>query len=54
MRRLAVLLLTTAAAVVTLAVPASAESPCYTLGVPGQDHYEVCTHLPIDPSDILR
>jgi hypothetical protein len=53
-RRLAVLLLTTAAAVVTLAVPASAERTCYTLGVPGQDHYEYCTSLPIDPSGILR
>lgn len=54
MRRLAVLLLTTAAAVVTLAVPASAEGTCYTLGVPGQDHYEYCTYLPVEPGDIIR
>jgi hypothetical protein len=27
---------------------------CYTLGVPGQDHYEYCTYLPVDPGDILR
>ena len=27
---------------------------CYTLGVPGQDHYEYCTYLPIDPNDIVR
>ncbi|MDQ1689472.1 MAG: hypothetical protein QOK42_2447 [Frankiaceae bacterium] len=27
---------------------------CYTLGVPGQDHYEYCTYLPVDPDDILR
>ena len=25
------------------------ERHCYTLGVPGQDHYEYCTFLPIDP-----
>ena len=54
MRRLAVLLFATAAAVVTLSAPASADSNCYTLGVPGQDHYEYCTHLPIDHNGILR
>ena len=54
MRRLAVLVLATAAAVVTLAVPASAERTCYTLGVPGQDHYEYCTFLPVEPGEILK
>ena len=29
---------------------ASSEDRCYTLGLPGMDHYEYCTHLPIDPS----
>jgi hypothetical protein len=39
-----------------LAAPAaSADSRhCYTLGVPGQDHYEYCTYLPVDPGDIVR
>ena len=32
----------------------SADRTCYTLGVPGQDHYEYCTFLPIDPSGIIR
>ena len=54
MRRLAVLLFATTAAVVALAAPASAERTCYTLGVPGQDHYEYCTFLPVEPGDILR
>ena len=27
---------------------------CYTVGVPGQDHYTYCTYLPVDPNDILR
>jgi hypothetical protein len=53
-RRLVLVVLAAAAATVALAGPASAESHCYTLGVPGQDHYEYCTHLPIDPNDILR
>ena len=54
MRRLAVLLLTTAAAVIALAVPASAERTCYTLGVPGQDHFTYCTFLPVEPGEIIR
>ena len=54
MRRLVVLLFATAAAVLTLAAPASAERTCYTLGVPGQDHYEYCTYLPIEPGGIIR
>ena len=41
-------------ATVIVAPAASAEDPCYTLGVPGFDHYEYCTHLPVDPNDILR
>ncbi len=37
------------------ATSASADSrTCYTLGVPGQPHYEYCTYLPIDPGTILR
>ena len=28
----------------------SSSDRCYTLGLPGMDHYEYCTHLPIDPS----
>ena len=40
---------------VLVAPAASADSrPCYTLGVPGFDHYEYCTQLPVDPNDILR
>ena len=54
MRRLVVLLFATATAVIALAVPASAERTCYTLGVPGQDHYEYCTFLPIEPGEIIR
>lgn len=27
---------------------------CYTLGVPGQDHYEYCTYLPVEPGDLLH
>lgn len=41
-------LLAVASAIVAPA--ASAADRCYTLGVPGFDHYEYCTHLPIDPS----
>jgi hypothetical protein len=42
-------------ATVIVAPAASADSSrCYTLGVPGFDHYEYCTHLPVDPSDVLR
>ena len=39
-----------------LAAPAASAdtSRCYTLGVPGFDHYEYCTHLPVDPGDVLR
>jgi hypothetical protein len=40
-------LVTVATAIVAPA--ASAGSRCYTLGVPGFDHYEYCTHLPVDP-----
>jgi hypothetical protein len=37
------------------ATGASAEERhCYTLGAPGQPHYEYCTFLPVDPSDIIR
>ena len=54
MRRLAVLLLTTAAAVIALAAPASAERTCYTLGVPGQDSFQYCTFLPVEPGGIIR
>jgi hypothetical protein len=36
------------------ATSASAERHCYTLGAPGQPHYEYCTFLPIDPSDLIR
>jgi hypothetical protein len=40
---------------VVLAPGASAdERHCYTLGVPGFDHYEYCTFLPVDPGDIIR
>ena len=53
MRRLVLIALAAAASAVALAAPASASS-CYTLGVPGQDHYEYCTTLPIDPNGILR
>lgn len=53
MRRFVLVVLAAAAAAVSLAAPASASS-CYTLGVPGQDHYEYCTSLPIDPNGILR
>jgi hypothetical protein len=42
-------------ATVLVAPAASADTrPCYTLGVPGFDHYEYCTQLPVDPNDILR
>jgi hypothetical protein len=38
-----------------LAPSASAdERRCYTLGVPGFDHYEYCTFLPVDPGDVIR
>ena len=44
--------------VVATAIVAPAASAddrhCYTLGVPGQDHYEYCTYLPVDPGDVLR
>jgi hypothetical protein len=30
------------------------ERHCYTLGVPGQDHYEYCTFLPVDPDHIFQ
>ena len=32
----------------------SADRTCYSLGVPGQDHYEYCTFLPVDPGGIIR
>ena len=54
---LAVAGLTVAAgiAVPTVASATVADShTCYTLGVPGQNHYEYCTNLPVDPNDILR
>jgi hypothetical protein len=53
-RRLVLVVLAAVAGAVAFAAPASAESHCYTLGVPGQDHYEYCTQLPIDPNGILR
>lgn len=28
---------------------ASASERCYTFGVPGFDHVEHCTYLPVDP-----
>ena len=38
-----------------LAPGASAdERHCYTLAVPGFDHYEYCTFLPVDPGGIIR
>lgn len=27
---------------------------CYSLGVPGQDHYTYCTYLPVEPDDLLH
>ncbi len=37
------------------ATSASADTrTCYTLGVPGQPHYEECTYLPVDPNGIIR
>jgi hypothetical protein len=27
---------------------------CYTLGAPGQPHYEYCTYLPVDPGQLIR
>lgn len=39
---------------VATATAASAdERRCYTLGVPGQDHYEYCTYLPVEPGEII-
>lgn len=53
MRKFALVLAATAAVAVPLAVTttgtSSAQRHCYTLGVPGFDHYEYCTELPIDP-----
>jgi hypothetical protein len=44
-----------AVASVLVAPAASADTRhCYTLGVPGQPHYEYCTYLPVDPGDIIR
>ena len=48
-----------AAAVVGIVLPTagtatSADRHCYTLGVPGQNHYEYCTYLPVDPGDLIR
>ena len=45
----------TGAGSVVLAPRASAdERRCYKLGVPGIDHYEYCTYLPVDPGGIIR
>jgi hypothetical protein len=46
----------TAAIVVPSAAAGTAadEQHCYTLGAPGQPHYEYCTYLPVDPNDIFR
>jgi hypothetical protein len=54
LRRLVLVLVAAAAGAVTLASPASASPHCYTLGVPGQDAYQYCTYLPVDPNGILR
>lgn len=55
MRTLLAVLGSVAAAAVVLAQGASADTRhCYTLGVPGQPHYEYCTYLPVDPGDIIR
>lgn len=55
MRRLTLLAAATAAVALPLlaATPAAAEPRCYTLGVPGQDAYQVCRYLPVDPNEII-
>ena len=54
MRKLLALVGLALVAGLVVAPSASAESRCYTLGVPGFDHYEYCTTLPVDPNDIIR
>ena len=57
---LAALATITLATVASVAVPMAASAAptdtrhCYTLGAPGQPHYEYCTYLPVDPNDIIR
>jgi hypothetical protein len=53
-RKLLALVGLTFVAGLIVAPSASAEDRCYTLGVPGFDHYEYCTTLPVDPGDIIR
>ena len=55
MRKILALVGITLVAGVLAAPAASADARhCYTLGVPGQPHYEYCTYLPVDPGDIIR